>query len=59
MFLLVSQHRKGPYSCSSTAVELSALGAGGRAGEVELGRTAVMRGQASNNLTVACVDLCI
>jgi hypothetical protein len=46
-FLLVSQHRKGSYSCSSTSVELFPLGAGGVAGGAELGRAAVMqRGRA-------------
>ena len=46
-FRLVSQHRKGSYSCSSTSVELFPLGAGGVAGGVELGRAAVMqRGRA-------------
>ena len=46
-FLLVNQHRKGSYSCSSTPVELFPLGAGGIAGEVELGRTVVMQRRAT------------
>lgn len=41
--VLVSQQRKGSYSCSPTAVELFPLGAGGVAGGVQLGRAAVMQ----------------